>query len=703
MLLVRGGVPLADIDPKTGRSNEFLLEAEDALNALGTNLVRLGRCVKAGVIDHTILNSVFRSAHTIKGMAGVFESDTLATLTHSLEDALDTLRLGRALLTEDVMDSLFSAYEVMQRMIEERRKEPGPEALDPERTFLTEIANIKRSLSITLSPHAKGATQADGAGAKKELSGDILGVLTEYELYRLKENLRHGKKVFIVNTRFSLEDLERGYANFTELLKSRSEVIATLPSTKTSPQVFSFDILIASDKGKAELLDIVKRCGYEFSIRQISENNGLEKKHEDRQGRPPLQVIRDADQTVKPRKESLRRSSSSIRVEIAKIESVMNSISDLGVLKTGISDLSARLRNEPGLSFYGIEISRIERHLERKLSELRDSVLDVRMVPVGELFGRYETFLSRLARQSGKEISIVVSGGSTEIDKHIIEELADPLMHIIRNAVDHAIEPPHARESMGKPRAGRITLSAHQTGNHAVIEIRDDGAGIDEDLVSRKAVEKGMVSPDNIKKLSRHDVLELLFAPGFTTRDTVSETSGRGVGMDVVKENITRLGGIIDLATEKGRGTRVVLTIPVTLAIIRAMIVEDGGERYALPLSSAIEIIELRSDSAEDIKQHGVIAYNERDVPCVRLKEFFKGPAGEEEGSMLYGIMVGVAEHRLCIVVKRLVEELDIVIKPLSRTIKAQGIAGAADMGEKGAMLVVDAAGMLEGVNNRLA
>ncbi len=679
------------MDPKTERSKEFLFEAEDAIHALGTNLVRLGRCVKAGVIDHTILNSVFRAAHTIKGMAGVFESSALATLTHSLEDALDTLRLGRAVLREDVMDCLFSAHEVMQRIMEERRKELCGEQHEHERNFLTEISNIKRSLSISMSPHSK---ESDGA-EKRALGGDIFAVLTEYEVHRLKENLKHGKKAFIVNTRFSLEDLERGYANFTELLKSQSEVIATLPSKKTSPEVFSFDILIASGIGRAELLEIVKKSGYEFSIRQISESDGLEKRQE---ARPSLEVISDSAQAVKVRKETLRKPSSSLRVNISKIEGIMNSISELGVLKAGISDLSARLRNEPGTSFYGIEISRIERHLERKLSELRDSVLDIRMVPVGELFGRYEAFLSRLARQSGKEISIIVSGGSTELDKHIIEEIADPLMHIIRNAVDHAIELPHVRESMGKPRAGRISLSAHQNGNHVVIEIRDDGAGVDEDLVRRKAVEKGLASPDRMKRLSGHDVLEFLFAPGFTTRDVASETSGRGVGMDVVKENITRLGGIIDLSTEKGRGTRFVLTIPVTLAIIRAMIVEDGAETYALPLNSAIEIMELRPDAAEDIKERGFISYNERDVPCVRLKEFFKRGGGNEAASMLYGIIVGVAEHRLCIVVRRLVEELDIVIKPLSRMINARGIAGAADMGEKGMMLVIDAAGMFDGV-----
>lgn len=656
---------MADRKLKAERFREFLAEAEDILNSMGKGLLKLGKGVKAGVIDPAVLNSIFRSAHTLKGMSGVFDFRDMATLSHSLEDTLDLLRLGRIALTDDVLYCVMSAHSLLVRIL--ASKGAGE--------FAGEIEALREKLAQS---HVKKARPKD------EISKELMSVLTEYEEHRLRECLREGNNIFVVNVKFPITSFDKGYVALTELLKTEAEVIATLPSTKTSHEVLYFDILIGTKKDRPFITDLVKNAA-EADIRVLSEPSSK-----------PAQSIPTIDEMKghgQHSRETLRRVSNTVRVNIAKLDHIMNIISDLGILKSSIAALGAELKSEREFSVYGIELSRAEKTLERKLSELRDSVLDVRMVPIGQLFGRFDTFLGKISREAGKEVRIVTNGDETELDKLIVEELADPLMHIMRNVVDHAIEAPAVREALGKSRAGTITLSAYQNGNHVIVEVKDDGSGIDIEFIKEKAVERGVVTREFARGLSRQESLELIFQPGFSTRDVVSETSGRGVGMDVVKDNITRLSGIIDIETVKGKGTRFILTIPITLAIIQALIVEDAGRRYAVPLNSVLEIIELRGLPPAEGEP---IAAGARTVPAVRLSRFFGHEPSARE--VRYGIVAGLAEHRLCIIVDQLVEELDVVIKPLSRIIKAPGIAGATEMGEKGTLLVLDVTGILEQV-----
>ncbi|MFQ5735741.1 MAG: chemotaxis protein CheA [Thermodesulfobacteriota bacterium] len=662
-------------DLKGDRFKEFLAEAEDILNSMGKELMKLGKGVKAGIIDPAVLNSIFRSAHTLKGMSGIFDFRDMTTLSHSLEDTLDLLRLGKVTLSGEVLDSVIASHGLLVKIISSKGRGD----------FTAEIEGLQAML--------KRSCQARKPDAREKIDSEILSVLTDYEEHRFRENLRAGHNIFIVNVKFPITSFDRGYVALTELLKTKAEVIATLPSTKSSHEMLYFNILIGTRKSREHILETVRGMA-DSEITVLSEpathrpatSTGRE---------PALEVIKGHGRMADVSRETLRRVSNTVRVNIGKLDYIMSIISELGILKTNVASLSTRLRNEKELSVYGIELSRTEKNLERKLNELRDSVLDIRMVPIGQLFGRFETFLAKISREAHKETRMVTHGDETELDKLIVEELADPLMHIIRNVLDHAMEAPAVREALGKPRIGTITLSAYQKGNHVVIEVKDDGAGMDIELLKEKAVEKGVLTKEASKTLSRQDALDLIFMPGFSTRDVVSETSGRGVGMDVVKENITRLSGIIDIETVKGKGTRFILTIPITLAIIQALIVEAAETRYAVALNSVLEIIELHRDSL-DASGKDIITVNGRDVPSVRLSRFFGKQARERE--VCYGIVAGLAEHRLCIIVDSLVEELDVVIKPLSRILKVPGIAGATDMGEKGTILVLDVTGILEQV-----
>lgn len=665
---------MADIDTGSERYREFLAEAEDILGSMGKGLLKLGKGVKAGIIDPGVLNAVFRSAHTLKGMSAIFDVKDMSALSHSLEDTLDLLRLGRITLTDTVLDTIMNAYDLLHKIV----------ASKGQGDFSAEIERQKSALGKTV--HARENR------TKEQIDAGIISILTEYEEHRLRENLKEGRSIFIVTARFFMNNFDKGYVALIELLKTEAEVIATLPSSRTNNEFLFFDILVGSTHSKGHILELIGGSA-DVEIKVLAEPTG--RGEQVPAPAPALEVVKDNARPVQQHRDSLRRTSDTVRVNIGKLDYILNVISELGIVKSDITALSAALRNEKAHSVYGLELTRAEKHLERKLSELRDSVLDVRMVQIGQLFGRFETLVNRISRESGKEIRMTTLGDETELDKLIVEELADPLMHIIRNIADHAIESAGVREGLGKPRHGTITLGAHQKGNHVVVEVSDDGAGIDDALIRSKAVEKGLVTAEYARSLGAQEALELIFLPGFSTRSTVSETSGRGVGMDVVRENITRLSGIIDIDTERGRGTRFILTIPITLAILQALIVEEAGVRYAVPLNSVIEIVEVERVSESIIEPEFTI--NGRNIPSVCLSRFL-GRERAAAGGAGYGIVAGLAEHRVCIMVDRLVEELDVVIKPLSRLLKANGIAGATDMGEKGTVLVLDVTGILEHV-----
>ncbi|HLC18177.1 MAG TPA: chemotaxis protein CheA [Thermodesulfobacteriota bacterium] len=659
-------------DKRSERFKEFLAEAEDILNSMARDLVRLGKGVKAGIIDPTVLNNVFRSAHTLKGVSGIFEFKNVSDLSHSLEDTLDMLRLGRTALTDDVLDSVMSAHELLVKIV----------ASKGDGNFNPEVSHLKTLLARTL--------ETKKPAAKAQIDKEILSALTEYEGHRLRENLKEGRNILVVNVKFPVTSFDKSYEALIETLKNDAELIATLPSSGPDPGTLYFELLVGTLKDSPHIADLVKG----FSQADIRVLKGPSAKAPVEESRP-LSIRKTAIET-------LRRDSSTVRVDIEKLDHIMNIVSELGILTSSVARLSAELKSSASTSVYGIELSRVEKYLERKFSELRDSVLDVRMVPIGRLFGRFEAFIERLAKETGKEIRMVTNGDDTEIDKLIVEELADPLMHIIRNVIDHGIEAPEERERFGKPRIGAVTLSAHQKGNHVVVEVKDDGRGMDEEFIRRKAVEKGIVNREFIGRMSRQEILDLIFIPGFTTADKVSVTSGRGVGLDVVKENITRQSGIIDVDTLKGRGTRFILTIPITLAIIPALLIEAGRERYALPLSSVLEIIELDRDVLGREEVLGFVKLKKRKIPCVRLSEFFGSPPSGSDGGACYGVIAGLASHRLCVIVDSLLEELDVVIKPLPDMLNVPGVAGATDMGEKGTVLVLDVTGILEYLlNNR--
>lgn len=653
--------------------DEFLAEVEEIVLELNNNLTRLGQGISAGRIEPDILNSIFRSAHTLKGISGMFGFAEMAMITHKMEDMFDSMRMGRLLVNHEIMNALFEAVDLISEMAAARGKgeEFGAEKVAALIAKLGQLTGS--SVSMEEPPSAI------------DIDKGILGVLTEYEEHRLQENIKAGNSIFLIGAEFTMTVFDEGLVELTDYLKSVGEVIATLPSAGQNKDALHFEILFGTHMGISFIEDTLK--GRNLAVRVVKgrplRESGIERAGADTQPEPKIDEM------------TLRSASNTVRVDIKKLDNIMNTVGELSQLKASITQVVNKLRFEAGFSGPAIELSKIDKNLEKRLKELQTSMIEVRMVPIHQLFDKFTRVIRKLSKETGKEAELIVSGGDTELDKLIIEDMADPLMHIIRNAIDHGIETPEEREKAGKPRAGTISLKAYPKGNHVVIEVEDDGKGMNIEAIRRKAVERGLVDETSSLALSRQGVLEFIFVSGFSTKDEVSEVSGRGVGMDVVKKNIVNLSGTVDIDTEEGSGTRIMLTLPITLAIIQALVTAAGAKRYAIPLSGVQEILNIRPSDIKTMEKKEVFILRGRTIPVLRLEQFFYHNAEIKEKDEMCGIVVALADSVLCILVDNIISEQDVVIKSLGKLLKVTGIAGATDLGDMGTLLVVDVAGVI--------
>jgi two-component system chemotaxis sensor kinase CheA len=388
-----------------------------------------------------------------------------------------------------------------------------------------------------------------------------------------------------------------------------------------------------------------------------------------------------------------------VRVDIRKLDRLMNIVGELAIVRGNLSRLAERLRGE-GHRQLGTELLRLHRNFDRRLTEMQNGILEVRMVPLGQVFDRLARVIRQISREVEKEIRLVITGAETEIDKLIVEELSDPLMHMIRNAIDHGIEPAAERQRVGKPLAGTIALNAFQKGNHVMIEIEDDGRGIDERALLDKAAQLGKVERLAAGELTREEVLNLIFLPGVSTRKEAGDLSGRGVGMDVVKTNISNLGGVIDVQSEPGIGTKMTITLPITLAIVSALMVRVAEHVLAIPLSSVSEAISFDSAGVRVVEGREVMTLRGTTLPLCRLGRMLGlYPEGFSAGERRFVVVASLGARRLGLVVDYLFGQQDIVIKTLGPSLRqVRGFAGATELGDQRVGLVLDPAALIEEV-----
>ena len=675
----------------TGKAvKDFLAEAEEILDQLCADLGVLSDGTDTGECNPDSLNSVFRGAHSLKGLAGMFGFTGIQDLSHNMENLLDSLRLGKIALGPQVMAVLMESLETLGTMIRNLGEgvlvEPSLQPL------------LKRISDCVAN---NGALDNDSVLATLDIPASMINALTEYEEHRLLENIKKSRTIFSVLASFSLATFDQDLAELTDALKKNGEVISTLPSVGVNIESsIDFEILFGSAKTLEEIATLVSDSN--ATVRRVSAGGGSPV-----QQAPSVNTVAAAEAVpVATEAEESKQipagagdagitaksMSRTVRVDIGKLDDLMNIVGELVLSHSTITDIAEKMR-KAGYSTMLAELLKAAKGLERKLNELQKGVMEIRMIPVGQLYEKMGRIVRKISKEQGKKVDLRLFGADTELDKLIMEDIADPLMHIIRNAIDHGIEAPEERRSTGKNERGTIRLSSYQKGNHVVIEVEDDGRGIDVVKVKRKAIEKGLISPSD--SLTDREAVELIFLPGFSTSETVSEISGRGVGMDVVKNNIAAVSGMVDVESVQGQGSRMTITLPITLAIIKALIISTAGRYYALPITSVLESIMIDSADILTVERKEVIQLRESTLPLLRLNRFFHLD-GEPITENVFVVVVGVADKRLGIVVDELLGQQDIVIKTLGPVFDGvKGVSGAADLGDQRTILVLDVGGII--------
>jgi len=667
---------------------DFLAEAEEIIENLNLDLVRLGDQIESGDVDPDTINSIFRGAHSLKGISGMFGFADISDLSHHMESLLDQLRLGKLEYSARLVEVLFSALETLTVLVNGKSEDED---------FTIDLQPVLNSIDQLL----KGDTaDSDKPLDRLGLDPALLSVLTEYEEHRLLDNIAKRRTLLKIVAAFSLTSFDQDLADLTDNLKQQGEVISTLPSPGDAFDKIAFQLLYGTKLTLDELSSCLDLADVE--IEQIGAAAPDTPKPRESQISPAelLEELAETDPMMIEAEAagaddaaSMRSISRTVRVDIEKLDNLMNIVGELVLSKGAINRLVDDIKQHVPTTLAG-DMHKATRVLERRLDDLQAGVMEVRMVPVSQLFEKMTRIVRRVANEHGKKVALDIRGADTELDKLIVEDLTDPLMHIIRNAIDHGIETPAERLAQGKPEKATICLWASQKGNHVVIEVRDDGHGINTGQVLKKAVAKGLVSAD--AELSKDEIFDLLFIPGFSTRDQVSDLSGRGVGMDVVKNNISALSGMIEIESESGLGTSMIITLPITLAIIKALIVKASGKTYAIPINSVLETLMVDPQAIETIEKREVMELRKSTLPLMRLGDVFELSRTEESNGQCFAAVVGMADKRLGIVVDELLGQQDVVIKSLGKTLAfVRGIAGAADLGSQKTILVLDVGGLM--------
>jgi two-component system, chemotaxis family, sensor kinase CheA len=716
--------------------DEFFSEAQELTDNFGRELVALE---DLGFSAERV-NSLFRYVHTLKGLTSLFGAPAVTGLSHQLESLLDDARMGRVELTSEIQNLLYRSVTVYGQLLAAAQG-GGPEPTEELQALLAELSGVR-----------VGRAGGVDVLADLELDPALLGVLTEYEEHRLRTTLGGGLDLFRIHAKFSLLTIDIELEQFKTSIRPLGEVITYLPVGDASEaDTIELEVLVASDHAILELESAVgstsafvskverraraaprtpapadagviyvqstsnlgypqaprlntltpgavsaRPAGTEVRIEFAEELSGVDVDTD----QSPVTLRASARTTgtahgQEPAADvSLRSLARTVRVDIRKLDHLMNIVGELGLVRGQLLRIASRLRNAPATRSLGQALDRVHRNLERELDALQGGVLEVRMVPLGQVFDKVARVVKQASHVMNKRMNLVVTGAETELDKLIVEELSDPLLHLMRNALDHGIELPDVRESLGKPATGTIALNAYQRGNQVVIELEDDGHGIDLPAVAAKAVRLGLLTAEEANVLPSSGLIDLLFLPGFTTREQVTDLSGRGVGLDIVKQQLSKLGAAIEVSTQEYIGTKILLTLPVTLAIIRVLVVECSGESYCVPLGQLEEVTRLDASKLQFLDGRLTYALRERTLPAVVLSDFFAVPAAEATDSAVrFVVVTQVASKRLGLIVDAVHGQRDIVIKALGRSIHGvASFAGATDLGDGSISLVLDVA-----------
>ncbi|GAA8963190.1 chemotaxis histidine kinase/response regulator CheAY2 [Helicobacter pylori] len=647
---------------------DFLIEAFEMNEQLDQDLVELEHNPE----DLDLLNRIFRVAHTIKGSSSFLNLNILTHLTHNMEDVLNRARKGEIKITPDIMDVVLRSIDLMKTLLVTIRDTGS----DTNNGKENEIEEAVKQLQAITSQNLEGAKETSGTkeAPKEEVKKEAKEEIKE-ENKENKAKAPTAKNSASDNPLADEPDLD--YANMSaeeveaeieRLLNKRQEADKERRAQKKQEAKPKQEVAPKTETPKTETPKVPK-----------TETKAKAKADTEENKAPSIGV----EQTV--------------RVDVRRLDHLMNLIGELVLGKNRLiriySDVEERYDGEKFLE----ELNQVVSSISAVTTDLQLAVMKTRMQPVGKVFNKFPRMVRDLSRELGKSIELIIEGEETELDKSIVEEIGDPLIHIIRNSCDHGIEPLEERRRLNKPETGKVQLSAYNEGNHIVIKISDDGKGLDPVMLKEKAIEKGVISERDAEGMSDREAFNLIFKPGFSTAKVVSNVSGRGVGMDVVKTNIEKLNGIIEIDSEVGVGTTQKLKIPLTLAIIQALLVGVQEEYYAIPLSSVLETVRISQDEIYTVDGKSVLRLRDEVLSLVRLSDIFKVDAILESNSDVYVVIIGLADQKIGVIVDYLIGQEEVVIKSLGYYLKnTRGIAGATVRGDGKITLIVDVGAMMD-------
>jgi two-component system chemotaxis sensor kinase CheA len=673
----------------------FVEEAQEHLNNLNQYLLKL----EVSPENPEYIDEIFRSSHTLKGMAGTMGYEKISEITHEMENVLQGIRNGEIKINSKTVDVLFECFDILENLVGSILQNGAEGNIDTSKV----INRLKSVFEINESDekdYNKDHNKGHDVDENKKTS--------RLNFNEFEENLikaAYEKKFNIFEIQISLNDdcllkSARAFVIFKNLERI-GEIIKTIPPVEDIEdekfqKEFTLYLITSSAKEQIE-----KMLGSISEIQKIwvtpvdytkKETIPVKEKN-DLEGGEYNTVIVESEQDPSKSISQKLKTGKTVRVDIEKLDNLMNLVSELIIIKTRLEGIGEN--REIGIQ----ELHEAVEYLERITTNLHDAVMKVRMVPIEQVFNRFPRMVRDLSKELNKEINLHIEGEETELDRTVIDEIGDPLIHLVRNAIDHGIETPEERKRQGKQANGNIILKAYHDGNNVVIEIDDDGKGIDLEKVLAKAIEKRFITVKESKELSEQDILQFLFKPGFSTSERITDISGRGVGLDVVKTKIESLGGTIDIETIQGKGSKFIVRLPLTLAIIQALLVGVGTEKYAVPLNSIKETVTINSKNINRIKNQEITLFRGEVLPIIRLNElldisgniFENSASNDFYNEDLTVVIVKKGEKLLGLAVDELIGQQEIVIKSLGKFLNnIKLIAGATILGDGQVALILD-------------
>jgi two-component system, chemotaxis family, sensor kinase CheA len=675
----------------------FIDESNDHLQSLNENMLQL----ESNPDDIGIVQIIFRSAHTLKGMAATMGYEDLASLTHQMENVLDLVRNEKLKMQDFIFDTLFKSLDALESMVQDITEGGDGKA---------DVSSIVASLQSIV--RGEGASPGGAVAEGDNSAVAVQGIeLDEFQFSVLDQSISEGHKVLYIQVTLR-EDCQlkavRAYMVF-ETLERSGEIVKTYPDVQEIEQgefdrVFSLYYITQRETQdiESQILGVseietttVVALDHESLQQMVQESAATAEavKPQVSEAAPAAAASPEAKSPSAPAKESKAPArnagggnpSRTIRVDIERLDVLMNLFSELLIDRVRLEQLASESKNQ--------ELTDTVEHMSRVSSDLQNIVLKLRMVPVDTVFNRFPRMVRDLAKTLDKKIDLIITGAETELDRTVIDEIGDPLVHLLRNSADHGVEPVADRIAAGKPETGTVHLRAFHSGNNVFIEIEDDGRGIYRDKILKNALAKGVVTEAEAATMTDDEVNQLLFAPGFSTAEKISDVSGRGVGLDVVKSKIVALGGNVTIYSTPGKGTNFSVQLPLTLSIIAAMLIRMGSEKYAIPLSSIVETGIIKRGQIKHVHGSRMIQFRESLIPVISLSRLFEIPDFDEELEEETEIVVIRKGDRLAaLTIDDFIGQSEIVIKNLGKYLPAiQGVSGATILGDGQVALIIDA------------